>query len=114
MDTIAFATPADEIYALVANRARENPYEVSTVQPFATDCQGAEWACGWTIPVLKGCQRSAGPDRTLTAARASGPGIDRAMELVFQRNYDLLTKRQTVTSIAGRGYEDAGQQIVQV
>ena len=83
--------------------AYANPYEiVDQFRLFATDYEGTEWACGWTVPRLE--NRSAAGALlsgwiTSLAAHVTAPWVstESGVELVFQPGFQLPMESQMLT-----------------
>jgi hypothetical protein len=126
IDFTMFATPTDSreaFHRLI--RARDNPYQVSEqFRLVATDYQGTEWNCGWTLPVLKGIPKVGWPlvgKLNSLVVLASGPFVssDSGIELIFHPKLDLpMNKMMTsVSSLDDREIErrlSAGEHTIQV
>jgi hypothetical protein len=121
-----FATPTDggdAFQRLV--RAMENPYEIfDQFRLFATDYQGTEWACGWTLPTFKGLPKVGWPltgnlKSLVTHASGHWVSTESSVELVFRPKFWLPMDKAmvTITSIDSEEIErrhSPGQQTVNV
>jgi hypothetical protein len=117
-----FATPVDEKSALgLLVRARDNPYEIQDqFRLVATDYQGTEWSCGWTLPCLEGLPQVGWPltgrlQSLVTHASSSWVSKESGVELVFNPTLRLPMAEPmvSVTSIADEQIErriSAGRQ----
>jgi len=125
IDFTMFASPSNESDAfrrLV--RSQENPYESSDqFRLVATDCEGTEWAGGWTCPKLMGIPKV---DWTLTGSlqsletQASGSCVstESGVELIFQPKIYLPMNKvlDTVNSLDGEVIEQKrrpNQRVIQ-
>ncbi|MDD2903310.1 MAG: hypothetical protein PHU44_12835 [Syntrophales bacterium] len=115
--------PKDAIRSLAD--ARENPYKaINQFRLFVTDYQGNEWACGWTIPELKGAPKIGWPltgklNSMVTRVSGSWVSTDSSVELVFNPKIYLPLDKEmlTVTSIDGNEIHwkrSAAEQTIEV
>jgi hypothetical protein len=95
--------PQTEGALLKVYSAHSNPYEMpDQFRLFATDFEGTEWACGWTIPKIE----QASPQGVLVtgritsmSARVSGEhvSIRSGVELLFQPSFHMPMEQSLLT-----------------